>query len=205
MPKRAPLFFALALALPVAACSKSEPAPSASASAAPERAAPPERGPAGPRGRPGAGAAKELNWADPPEWTKQPPSGMRVAQYKVPRAAGDTDDGECTVVFLGKNSTVDENVDRWVGQFDQGKLESRTASEVAGMKVTTVEVSGGYRAMARQGEREPAPAPKPGWYMLGAVVEAPSSYAFFKLTGPAATVKSAREPFKNMIATIAKP
>ena len=72
---------------------------------------------------------------------------MRVAQYALPHAAGDTQDAELVVYYFGgSGGTVEANIERWVGQMQQpdgrpssavAKRQSRT---VNGLKVTLVDV-----------------------------------------------------------------
>jgi hypothetical protein len=45
---------------------------------------------------------------------------------------------------------------------------------------------------------------KPGYRLLGAIVEAPQGRVFFKMTGPAATVAAARAAFDGLVASIVK-
>ena len=44
--------------------------------------------------------------------------------------------------------------------------------------------------------------PKPGFKMFAAIVNAPQGTVFFKMTGPAATMESARENFRKMLGSI---
>ena len=115
---------------------------------------------------------------------------MRSAEYLVPRAAGDSDDAECTIITFGagKGGSVDENVDRWIKQLDGASTPQRTTRTVHGMKVTRVEATGTYLGMRMPGG--PGAPPRPGSRLTGAIVEAPSGLWFFKLTGPDATVKA---------------
>jgi hypothetical protein len=117
---------------------------------------------------------------------------MRAAEWLVPRAPGDADDAECFAITFGsgKGGSVDDNVDRWVKQFDpQTSPPARTTRTVHGMNVTRVEVAGTYKAMQMPGA---APSsPHSSWRLVGVIVEAPSGSWFFKLTGPDATVKAA--------------
>jgi hypothetical protein len=116
---------------------------------------------------------------------------MRSAEYLVPRAPGDSDDAECTVITFGagQGGSVDDNVDRWVKQLDGASTPERTTRAVHGMKVTRVEATGTYLGMRMPGA--PATPPRPGFRLAGAIVEAPGGMWFFKLTGPDATVKAA--------------
>ena len=60
-----------------------------------------------------------LHFAAPPTWTPRPStSSMRVAEFVVPRVAGDPEDAETIVYFFGgTGGSVDANIERWVGQF----------------------------------------------------------------------------------------
>ncbi len=125
---------------------------------------------------------------------------MRAAEWLVPRTPGDTDDAECFAITFGagKGGSVDDNVDRWVKQFDpQTAPPVRTTHTVHGMNVTRVEVGGTYKAM-----QMPAAAPSSphaSWRLVGAIVEAPSGTWFFKLTGPDATVKAASKEMDALV------
>jgi hypothetical protein len=132
---------------------------------------------------------------------------MRVAEYGVPRAAGDAEDAECTVITFGSSQggSTDSNVERWVRQFNPLAGPPKTTSlRVGGMPVTRVEVAGSYHPMAMPG-MAPAHAVEPNARMVGAIVEAPSGSWFFKLTGPDATVRSATPEFEAMIQSARAP
>ncbi len=60
-----------------------------------------------------------LHFTAPPAWNPRPStSPMRVAEFVVPRAAGDPEDAETIVYFFGgSGGSVDANIERWVGQF----------------------------------------------------------------------------------------
>jgi hypothetical protein len=96
---------------------------------------------------------------------------------------------------------VDENIDRWVGQFSGATKPDRSKREIHGLTVTRVEVAGTYTAMRMPGMPS-APPVRPGWRLLGAIVEAPSGLWFFKVTGPDATVKAARSELDTLLATV---
>ncbi len=133
-----------------------------------------------------------LKAAMPAEWVEQTPSsGMRKAQFALPKAEGDGEDGELAVFYfgLGQGGSVEANIDRWIGQISQSdgspsKDKAKTSKrEISGMSVTLVDVSGTYSA----GMMSNAP-PRQGYRMLAAVVETPEGPWFFKLTGPEKTI-----------------
>jgi hypothetical protein len=148
-----------------------------------------------------AGVAGGVRWTVPAPWSTGAGSPMRVATYAVPAAKGSAA-GECAVFFFdsGQGGSVDANVERWTKQFEGAPKGERTTSEVAGMRVTRVQVAGTYLApggpmMQSQGKRA-------GYRLLGAIVEAPQGNVFFKLTGPAATVAGAQADFDALVGSI---
>jgi hypothetical protein len=149
-------------------------------------------------------SAKPPVWTDPPSWTKgTPKSSMRAAEYAVPHAAGDTEDAECVVYHFGagQGGSADDNIARWKGQFTDGTPPAVQTKEVAGMKVTRLELSGTYSGGMPAPGQAPA-GPKKNQRMVAAVVEAPAGSWFFKLTGSDATVKAASPAFDAMIASL---
>ncbi len=172
----------------------------------------PQQTPAGlPPGHPPIpGAGAELRYEASPDWKPVPPDRpTRKAQFVLPRAEGDAEDGELVVFYFGpgEGGGVQDNLMRWRGMFtqpdgsplpeDHGTSET---FEAGGLRVTLLDVSGRY-----------APAPMPGmgatpprdnFRMLAAVVETPGGPWFFRATGPAATMSRHREAFRSMLASV---
>src|SRR6185436_3558301 len=64
----------------------------------------------------------ELKFTVPTGWVEEPrSSSMRVAQYKLPKAAADTEDASLVVYYFGQGQggSTAANVERWVGQLKQ--------------------------------------------------------------------------------------
>ena len=83
---------------------------------------------------------------------------MRVAQYKLPKAAGDTEDASLVLYYFGQGQggSTAANIERWVGQMKQAdgsavKDAKEEHFEANGLKVTTVDVSGTYVAETAPG------------------------------------------------------
>ncbi len=127
---------------------------------------------------------------------------MRAAEYVIPHAPGDSEDGECIVITFGpgQGGGIDENVNRWVAQFSGATGPERSQRETHGLHVTRVEVAGTYTPMRMPGMPS-APSSRSGWRLIGAIVEAPSGLWFFKMTGPSATVKAASAELEAMLDT----
>lgn len=146
---------------------------------------------------PPAGEAA-LDWKAPPRWQSVPnATTMRLATLRVPRAPGDTEDGDLSVTQAG--GSVEANVTRWIGQFDAAgqKTAKRTTRRVGALDVTLVEVQGVY-----SGGMTPDAGAGADRALLGAIVATPGMPYFFKLTGPAKTVLAARAEFDALIASL---
>ena len=151
-----------------------------------------------------ADSAGGISWTSPATWKADAPRPMRAATYLIAPAKGDTDSAECAVFFFGEGQGggIDANVDRWVGQFETTKAPVRKKEKLAGFEVTTIEVDGTY-ASAMGGPMGPK-TPKPGFKLLGAIVEGPKGNVFFKLTGPAKTVEGSRAEFLKLLKSATK-
>jgi hypothetical protein len=149
-----------------------------------------------------------LTYAAPPAWHARPPaSSMRVAEFVIPKAAGDTEDAELVIYYFGgSGGGAGANIDRWIGQMqqpdgkpsaDRAQRESRT---VNGLNVSLVDVSGTYVAEMRPGATEHHN--NAGYRLRAAVVETPKGSYFVKLTGPAKTVGAANAAFDQFLSSL---
>jgi hypothetical protein len=147
-----------------------------------------------------------LRFTVPKAWTRVPaPSDVRAAQWKLPGPDGQ--DGELVLFFFGKGKggSAQDNVERWFGQFTQPDgRPSRDAAvttirTVNGLRVTSVDLAGTYSGSQMGG---PAAQPKPGWRILGAVVEGEDGPWFFKAVGPSATIAGARSGFDALLGSV---
>ena len=187
------------------ACEKKPPEPSASATppASPVLSAQPSPVAATPA--PAASMQQEplhITWIDPPAFKRVPPSNpMRKAAFVVPRAEGDTEDGELTVFYFGpgQGGSIDANVDRWVKQFGEVKPGDvkRADRDANGLRQHTVELEKGNFNGGMGGGK-----PKDNYGLVGGIVETPSGAYFFKMTGPSNTVKKAKADFYKLLDSI---
>jgi hypothetical protein len=151
---------------------------------------------------------EELAFKVPEAWKSEPTkSAMRKAQLKVAPADGDADAAELLVFqFANRAGTVEANVDRWEKMFadDEGKQAKSKSTKVKGANLgaTRVEVAGRYIASVVPGS--PERYNKPGYHLLGAIVETDANAYFFRLIGPEKTVKAATPAFDAMIASMTK-
>jgi hypothetical protein len=138
--------------------------------------------------------AAGLTFSTPQGWRQSAGgSAMRVAEFTLPHADGDTEDAQLIVYYFGgQGGSVDANIQRWVGQMQQpdGKASSAVAKKqtrtVNGLTVTLVDVGGTYVA-----EMAPGAASrynKAHYRLRAGVVETTNGPYFIKLTGPEKTV-----------------
>jgi hypothetical protein len=150
-----------------------------------------------------------LKFTVPPGWIEEErTSSMRIAQYKLTRAEGDTENGSVVLYYFGpgQGGSTAANIERWVGQMKQADGGSSKAFakeehfEVNGLKVTTVDVAGTYVAETTPGSG--TFENKPGYRLLAAVVETSNGPYFLKLVGPEKTVTRWNESFLGFVKSV---
>jgi hypothetical protein len=142
---------------------------------------------------------KALEWDDPKGWKRVPPtSAMRYASYLIPPAAGEKEVAELNVFVLGGD--IDSNIQRWIDEFKgyDPKTLFRADRVVNDMTEAVVEIPKGTFSGGMNSDAE-----SENFGLLGGIVVTPegSSY-FFKLTGPSATVRGARDAFYGLLDSV---
>jgi len=151
--------------------------------------------------------AAGLTFTAPAGWKTVPTSSsMRVAQYALPRAAGDAQDAELVVYYFGgQGGSLDANIERWVGQMQQPggrppgavKRDSRT---INGLKVTLVDLSGTYVAEMSPGSGQLHD--NPGFRMRAGYIETAMGPYFIKLVGPSKTISAHDKQFETFLSSV---
>lgn len=135
----------------------------------------------------------------PESWRRQPPrSQFTLADFALPKAEGDEQDGRLTVSVAG--GSVDANIERWRGQFSGDVKQSDTQEiEVGGVKLSVVDLSGTYND-------QPGPfaagVPREGYRMLAAIAPVDGQLHFIKAYGPAKTMAAHEAAFQAFLRTI---
>ena len=150
--------------------------------------------------------AAGLGFAVPQGWRQAPASSsMRVAEFALPRAAGDAEDAQLIVYYFGgSGGSVDANIQRWIAQMQQpdGKPiadAKRTSRTVNGLAVTLVDVAGTYVAETAPGAGERHN--KPHYRLRAGVVQTPNGPYFIKLTGPEKTVTTWNSAYEQFVSS----
>ncbi|MCA1580680.1 MAG: hypothetical protein LC796_04665 [Acidobacteria bacterium] len=149
------------------------------------------------------GSAGGVRWLVPAGWTAQPPRQMRAATYSIPAKAGG-EPGECGVFYFGQRQggSASENIERWGTQFEGAPPPATAVETVDGMRVHRAQTSGTY--LSPGGPMMQSQGKKPGYRLMGAIVEGPQGLVFFKCTGPAAAISAAQPAFDSLVRSLKK-
>jgi hypothetical protein len=153
-------------------------------------------------------AAAGLTFTTPDGWQKVPTSSsMRIADFSLPRGAGDVEDAELVLYyFSGGGGGVDANLQRWLGQMQQpdgrpSSLKARKQTrKVNGLDVTLLDVSGTYVAELSPGVS--VRHNKPNFRLRAGVIQTPRGPYYIKLTGPKKTVAKWTRSFDQFVASL---
>jgi hypothetical protein len=155
----------------------------------------------------GSAQSGNLQFQPPAEWTaEQPTSSMRVAQYRLPRAEGDSADATLVVFYFGQGQggSVEANLDRWIGQVQQpdgssskskAKIDNTTINR---MPVTLLDVTGNYTESMTGGGGGGQQIQGLA-RMRAAVIETAKGAYYIKLVGPEKTVNRQDANFMGFI------
>jgi hypothetical protein len=140
-----------------------------------------------------------LTLTAPEGWVRRAPANEFVqAEFALPKAEGDAEDGRLTISSVG--GSVEGNVVRWESQFKEKPKAQTEDSSVSGLKVVTVRLagtlSGGGGPMAKGGPD------KPNSKLWGAVVPLPTTNVFIKATGPQKTMERWDQSFGTFLKSL---
>jgi len=149
--------------------------------------------------------AAGLRFSVPDDWQRVTSSSpLRTAQFTLPRARGDDEDGEL-ILFTFEDprggGTLSNAIERWYSQFTQPdgrpsrEVAVVTTRKVRDLDVKIVDLSGTYRAQMGPMEHPS----RPGYRLLGAVVEGQGGPWYWRAVGPSKTIEKAKKGFDATI------
>jgi hypothetical protein len=162
----------------------------------------------------GAVRIEGLTLMAPQGWLRQgPPRGAFVqAEYVLPRADGDRDDGRLTLSVAGTGKGyLEANIERWKGEFGGTPEKSHQEKiEAHGISVTLVDFSGVFEKPSpfspgsdpnHRGKALPDndPIKLSGHRMIAAVIPVGDQLHFVKAVGPEKTIETHAEKIKAFI------
>jgi hypothetical protein len=144
----------------------------------------------------------------PAEWKAEKPQfGTRLHQFRLPKAEGDKEDAEVTVSYFGQGQGggVNENVQRWKGQFvpptgksidDVAKVEKMKVGDV---EVTYLDVQGTYKSRNPPFDPNAKEELKPDSRMIAVYLATKTGPHFIRCVGPAKTVEQYKKGFDEWL------
>jgi len=135
----------------------------------------------------------------PEGWLRKPPAvDFILAEFILSRAEGDAADVRLTVSSVG--GSVEQNVDRWRGQFGgKPQKESLDRVEIAGVEVTLVDFCGTY--VDQRGPFAPT-VERPDYRLLGAIIPLEGRLYFVKCYGPRKGMAARAEEFRAFVRSL---
>lgn len=127
-----------------------------------------------------------------------PSSPMRKAQLNI---TGDGGTAEVTFFYFGpgQGGSVQANVDRWIGQFQDGYSDTQTETE-GSTEITFVKAEGTFLS----GMPGTPSTPLTGYAMRGAILASSEGDVYVKMTGPEGLVKTSAPAFEKMVRAAAR-
>ncbi|MBW3597616.1 MAG: hypothetical protein KY475_10110 [Planctomycetes bacterium] len=147
----------------------------------------------------------KLTLVPPAAWERKEPS-VRIIEHEfaIPAAEGDDNPGRLTI--MGAGGSVEANIDRWIGQFEQpdgASSKDRTKVDkltVDGQTVHLVDITGTYKD--QRGPFAPA-VMREDYRMLAAIIATEQSGRYFvKLYGPKKTIAANEKAFRAMVESL---
>jgi hypothetical protein len=142
----------------------------------------------------------------PAGWKAQKPSNnLRLFQFAVPKADGDSDDAELVVFSFGASDKA-ENIKRWKTQFiapkgktidDVSKVEEYKLGKVA--EVVCLDIWGTYKYKFPPNDPRAKETLKENYRRFNVMIETQKDTFFITLTGPAKTMAKHKEAFDGFI------
>jgi hypothetical protein len=146
-----------------------------------------------------------LKSAAPSTWKEEAPSNqMRLAQFKLPHAAGDSYDAEL-VIFKALGGSAADNVARWKGQFTppEGKtandVSKVTELKIAGRDATQLDIHGTYLYKKRPFDPNERGEKRADYRLIGIQFDGPANVYHIRLLGPAKTVEEYKKGFDEWL------
>ncbi|NLS92491.1 MAG: hypothetical protein GXX96_10045 [Planctomycetaceae bacterium] len=146
-------------------------------------------------------ASNSLQLKVPDGWKAvEPRDGIIRAdlEFALPKAEGDKDDGRLTV--MAARGSIEMNIERWRGQFEDLEDKPVEQLDLSGTKVTLVDFSGTYNE--QQAMMGPV-VKRPGYRMLAAIIEKPEGMLFVKGYGPVNTMAAHADEFRAFVESLA--
>ena len=146
---------------------------------------------------------ENLHFSVPKAWIRKAPNAMLQAEFAIPKAEGDQEDGRLTVSHLG--GTLEDNVDRWKKQFgDKPEKSNEENLAAGGIKIMLVDLAGTFSDSRGPMMGAGAAVARPDYRMLGAIFQVPGDdlLYFIKCYGPKKTITANADEIKGFLTSL---
>ncbi|MHC4880816.1 MAG: hypothetical protein ACYTGL_30550 [Planctomycetota bacterium] len=142
--------------------------------------------------------ARDIALEVPVSWKEEKPkSRLRLTQFALPKAEGDTEKTELAVFVFPGGGTIEQNLPRWVREFDPQGLKVKTTKGTSSQGPYVVgDLSGTHRgsSFARR------PKPLQNGRIIGIILMPEGKpYYYLKVTGPNKSVEAAAKALRRSI------
>ena len=141
----------------------------------------------------------------PRSWKEEKPSSrMRALQYGIAAVDGDGGPAELSVFNFKGGGTVDQNIKRWIDQFDAaGRKQQLFKGKTASGNYWLADISGTYNKsigppILRKTQSEP------GSRVIAMIVTGKQGVLYLKLAGPDKTVAAQTDKMRQIVGADSK-
>jgi hypothetical protein len=152
----------------------------------------------------------KLTLQAPEKWARQEPK-VRIIEHEF-AVEGKKGQDAGRITIMGAGGSVQQNIDRWIGQFTQpdGKKSKEKAKiekkKAAGLEVHIVDIAGTYKDMPAGPFAGGKAIDRKNYRMLAAIIPGGPSIGnyFIKFYGPAELVNEHEKAFHTMLESLSK-
>lgn len=148
----------------------------------------------------------------PANWKQTEPKSRIIEQEFAVPAEKEKDLAPGRVTIMGAGGSVEQNIDRWIGQFvqpdgsdskEKAKIDKR---KVAGIEVHVIDIAGTYKDMPGGPFAGGKTIERENYRMLAAIIPAGKTIGnyFIKFYGPKKIVDENEKAFAKMIESLEK-
>ena len=142
--------------------------------------------------------ARDITLEIPDTWKQQPPSNrLRLTQFVLPKAEGDGEPTELVISAFPGGGTIEQNLPRWVGEFDRAGLKVKTTKGTSPQGPYVVgDLTGTHRGSSFARREKPL---ENGRVLTIILMPEGKAYYYLKVTGPDKSVEAVAKTLRTAI------
>jgi hypothetical protein len=142
--------------------------------------------------------ARDITLEIPETWKQQPPSNrLRLTQFLLPQVDGDDEKTELVISAFPGGGTIEQNLPRWVGEFDRAGLKVKTTKGTSPQGPYVVgDLTGTHRGSSFARRQKPL---ENGRVLTIILMPEGKAFYYLKVTGPDKSVEAAAKALRRAI------